>query len=339
MTKEATRSVLERPEEHARPLDPARFSALRRLASDPTKRFVVSFGGGGVPALCGNAMLVDLIEELGLREHVVEIWGTSAGAIIGGSWANGTSARRILEVLRSLRARGVTDIDWLHVAKGLLFRPFGASLPDALLRGRRSHEAMLAGLSVETFEECEIPFRCIACSDDQNGLRRIFREGRLAPAISASMSLPGILLPRDEDGQPCHGFLDGGLVEKTPLHSPIAEHTRIGDERELVILGTYFGVNKIVNAVEQGFINRFMITIDALADHLWEFQEQAARRQPGVTVLLLNARLDPNTVHFDCSRIDQDCARARSAFEDQLQDAKIALTVGSCCAPRSTCPE
>jgi hypothetical protein len=149
--------------------------------------------------------------------------------------------------------------------------------------------------------------------------------------------LPGIVLPRDEAGRPCHGFLDGGLVEKTPLYSPVADHLRLGDGRELVILGTYFGVQANYHARSHGFIDRFMVTIDALADQLWEHQEQAARGQPGVTVMLLNARLDPSTIQFDLTRIDDNVDRARAVFADQLQDAKIALTIGSSCEPSTAC--
>jgi hypothetical protein len=319
-------------------LDPDRFSTLRRLASDPNKRFVVSLGGGGVPSLCGNTVLVDLIEALGLREHVAEVWGTSAGAIVGGSWASGTRAPRMLEIIRGLSARGATDVDWLHLAKGVLLRPFGAVLPDAILRGRRFHQALLSGLQVRTFEECEIPFRCIACSDDASGRRKVFREGLLAPAISASMSLPGILLPRDAKGRPCHGFLDGGLVEKTPLYSPVADHTRLGDGRELLILCTYFAVSTNRNAIDHGFIDRFLVTIDALGDHLWEYQEQSARAQPGVTVMLLNARIDKGAAHFDFQKVNRNCQQAREAFEDQLQNAKIALTLGTSWGPQPPCP-
>ena len=337
MATTVTHGVLQ-PQPAKTPLafDPAHFTALRRLASDPNKRFVVSLGGGGVPSLCGNAALVGLIEDLGLREHVAEVWGTSAGAIVGGAWASGTRAPRIREILHSLQGQGIWDVDWLHVAKGLLLRPFGGSLPDAILQGQRCYETMLAGLAVKTFEECAIPFRCIACSDAPFGQRQIFREGPLAPAISASMSLPGVLLPRGEDGLPCHGFLDGGLVEKTPLYSPVAEHTRLGDGREQLILGSHFSVQRDHRAIEHGFIDRFLVTIDALADNLWEYQEQAARNQPGTTVLLLNARFDLDTFAFDCSGIDRDCQLARQAFEDQLQDAKIALTVGASCCPKST---
>lgn len=321
-----------------RPFDPARFSTLCRMATDPGRRFVVSMGGGGVPALCGNLVLAELLESLGLREYVAEIWGTSAGAIVGGSWASGAKAERMHEIIFSLRSRAMTDVNWLQLLKGVVLRPFGAQMPDALLNGRHFHDAILEGLAVETFEECEIPFRCIACTDDPSGRRKVFREGPLAPAISASMSLPGILLPRDEDGKLCHGYLDGGLVEKTPLYSPLADHERSGDGRELLILGTHFGAFTNHNAIAHGFIDRFMVTIDALADHLREHQEQDARRQPGVTILLLESRIQQESVHFDFKAIDRNCAEARAAFEDQLQNARIALTLATACGPRPPCP-
>jgi hypothetical protein len=327
------------PGEQPRRVDRERFSTLRRLASDPRKRFVVSMGGGGVPSLCGNTVLVELLEELDLRRHVAEVWGTSAGAIVAGSWCSGTQAARMHEVLDSLRAKGVTDIDWLHLVKGLLTRPFGGVLPDAIMRGRRCHQGLVSALSVKTFEECAIPFRCIACTDDPNGSRKVFREGPLAPAISASMSLPGIFLPFGEDGRPCHGFLDGGLIEKTPLYSPVADHLRLGDGRELLILGTYFGVQTNHNAVAHGFIDRFLVTIDTLADHLWQHQERAARATPGVTVLLVDAHLTADgPAHFDFSLLDRHRRRARESYEDQLQNAKIALTLGTFWAPRLPCP-
>lgn len=321
-----------------REVDLARFSTLCRLATDPRRRFVVSFGGGNVPALCGNLVLAELIESLGLRGHVAEVWGTSAGAIVGGSWASGASAARMHEIIFGLRSKAMTDVDWPSLIKGLLRKPFGGSLPDAILLGKRFHEAILSGLEVDTFEECAIPFRCIACADDPSGRRKVFREGPLAPAISASMSLPGILLPRDGEGNPCHGFLDGGLVEKTPLYSPVADHERLGDGRELLILGTHFGAQTNRNAIAHGFIDRFLVTIDTLADHLWEHQEEDARRQPGVTVLLLDARIQRESVHFDFTSIERSCEEARAAFEDQLQNARIALTLGTSCGPRPPCP-
>lgn len=331
-------SVLDRRPEIEAPPDVERFSSLRRMATDPRRRLVVSMGGGGVPSLSGNAALARLLEELGLREHVAEVWGTSGGAIVAGSWASGTPATRMIEILRELRNRRMVDIDWLHLVRGALLRRFGACFPNALLRGKHFHEAMVSGLSVKTFEECEIPFRCIACAEDPDGRRKVFREGPLAPAISASMSLPGFLLPRDAEGRTCNHFFDGGLVEKTPLFSPVADHTRLGDGRDLLVLGAYFGAPKGHMGLARGFFDRFLVTIDTLAANLWEHQQEEARRRPDVTVLMVDPHFDADSTHFNFARIEQDYLHAREAFKDKLHNGRIALTLGSSCGPRHPCP-
>jgi predicted acylesterase/phospholipase RssA len=327
---------LQRREEIEAPPVLDRFSSLRRMATDERRRFVISMGGGGVPALCGNAALAKLLEELDLRDHIAEIWGTSAGAIIGGGWASGTNADRLREILCSLRGKRMMDIEWWRLVRGVLFRRFGASFPDAILRGGRFHEAMVSGLSVQNIEDCEIPFRCIACTDDSSGRRKIFREGPLAAAISASMSLPGFLLPRDAEGSPQHGFFDGGLMEKTPLFSPVADHTSLGDERELLILGAYFGTHQVDPA--HGFLERFLVTIDALSEHLWEHQQHETRRQSGLTTLMVDPHINCDSLYFNFGAIDSNYLQSREAFKDKLQNAKIALTLGSSCGPSHPCP-
>ena len=63
-------------------VDRERFTTLERLVKDEGHRLVVSFGGGAVPGLAGNIGLAYLLEQLDLKKHVEEVWGTSAGAIV-----------------------------------------------------------------------------------------------------------------------------------------------------------------------------------------------------------------------------------------------------------------
>lgn len=324
---QATATFLDRRDEIEQPPHQERFSTLQRLASDPEKRFVISLGGGCVPALCGNAALVALLEELGLRQHVAEVWGTSSGAIIGGAWASGLSSETVVERVRALSRRRMLDVAWLRVALGFLLQPFGGRAPDALIGGRHFYREIAAALAVDTFEECAIPFRCIACAETPNFRLKVFRDGPLAPAISASISLPGLLLPRDENGRVSNGFFDGGLVEKTPLFSPIADHMRLGDGRGLVLLGTHFGPEGRLTSVPHGFINRFLLTIDSLEERLWKYQQQEASGQAGVSVLMLNPRID-DPCSFEFSHIEADYLQARETFMDQLQNGKIAMALG-----------
>lgn len=318
----------DRREEIQAPLDPALFTTLRRMATSGEYRLVISLGGGAVPGLCGNAALLRIVEELGLREHVEEVWGTSAGAVVGGGWATGASALQILAVVQGLARRRAVDVQWWRLAAGCLLRWCGARLPDALLSGAHIHRAIASGLQEKTFEKCLVPFRCIACTDGAPMQRHVFRTGSLLTAISASMSLPGLLLARHEDGTSQRGFYDGGLVEKTPLRSPIADHLRSGDQRRLLLLGTHYSNEHKQVEAASGFIARFTATILAMETLVWSYQHAEAAKRRDVTLLLLDPHISDSSA-FDFSRTERSYLEARSYFRDRLQNAKLALSLAT----------
>ncbi|MCH8506813.1 MAG: patatin-like phospholipase family protein, partial [Ectothiorhodospiraceae bacterium] len=284
------------------PQDRGDYGVLRRLVDSEENRLVVSFGGGAVAGLCGNIALAALIEELGLRESVDEIWGTSAGAIVGGCWATGTPASYLLETITQVSPRAAIDVSYAALLTALLLRPFGRPLPDGLIRGRRLAETVDKGLRIKDFENCPTPFRCIACSDDGLNRRKIFRRGPLLPAILSSMTLPGILMPRPRLELEDCGYLDGALLEKTPLISPIAEHLRSGDARKLLLLATHFGGDER-RTPACGFVQRFIQTIYAVEDVLWDYQLKEARHRyrEVVSLVLLNPHIVEPSL-FDLSR-------------------------------------
>jgi NTE family protein len=286
---------------------------------------MVSLGGGSVPGLCGNVALAGILEELDLKEHVSQLWGTSAGAVIGGGWASGTSAARILDLVRSMKRRGAVDYCWSRLGFALLLMPFGRSLPDGIIRGRAFLKTIESGLEVATFEECKLPFRCIACTDDGNLQRRIFRQGPLLPAIAASLSVPGLMALGRVEGETC-GYYDGGLVEKTPLISLIAEHAREGDERKLLVIATHFG-NEARKMSARGFVNRFLQSIYAVEDQVWGYQLAEARQHANAAVMVLNPQInDPRLLDF--GRVDQNYLHSRDVFKEALKDDKLLEAFG-----------
>jgi len=154
----------------------------------------------------------------------------------------------------------------------------------------------------------------------------VFRSGPLLAAISASMSLPGVLLARQADGTSQRGFYDGGLVEKTPLRSPIADHLRSGDKRRLLLLGTHFNSEAAQVEAARGFIARFMATIQAMESLVWSYQHAEAAKRQDVTLLLLDPHIhDANS--FDFSLTERDYLEAREYFKDRLQNARLALSL------------
>lgn len=318
--------ILARREAVETPPDPSQYTVLRRLATAADHRFVMAFGGGAAAGICGNVALARLLEELGLKEHVEEVWGTSAGAIVGGGWASGTSAMEIFGLIRSLGGRRI-DVCWWEILRGLLGRPFGGHLPDGLVRGRHFSDAIEAGLAVDNVEDCPIPFRCIACSDDGHARRKIFRRGPLLPAIFSSMTVPGVLMPHPEaERDPC-GYYDGGVVEKTPLISPINEHARLNDPRKLLLLATHFGADA-QQAAGRGFVRRFLQCIFSLEDLAWEHHLVEARQHDHVTVMALSQEIRGKGI-FAFEKADSFYLQYREIYKKRLQDAEIALTLGA----------
>jgi hypothetical protein len=307
------------------PLDPNRYSALRRLATDPGHRLVVCFGGGSAIGLGANVALVHILEELGLTSQISQIWGTSAGAIVGGSWASGTPPEEMLPLVKA--AQRCVDVCWLRLVLSILLRPFGYPLPEGLIKGRGIAALIDDGLRAKTFEDCAIQFRCIAVAEDGQPRRTVLRQGPLLPAIYSSMTLPGIFMTHGPLPGEDRCYFDGGAVEKTPLLSPISEHLRSGDPRKLVLLATHFGDHGHLLA-GRSFIHRFFHTIDSLEELAWHYQLAEARNYPNVVLALLDPQIKVSNV-LDLSLVECHYLHAKEAFSDALQNARLALLLGT----------
>lgn len=306
-------------------LDKGRFSTLRRLIADEQHRVVVSFGGGAAPGLAGNLALTHLLDQLGISEHVEEVWGTSAGATVAGCWGSGTSVSTILETVSALDRRAI-DIAWFKLARSILMHPFGRPLPDGLITGKSFKETIRGLLSCDRIEDCPLPVRLIAVHDDGSMKRKVFRRGDLLRCIFASMAIPGVMEPEPVEQGSQTTYYDGGLSEKTPLLSPISEHIRAGDPRKLVLIGTHFD-NEPNKLAARGFLARFLQTIYALEDIAWDYQLAEARTREDVTLLLLNPKLEDGSL-FAFDKIESNFATALERFADILQNANLALTLG-----------
>jgi|SRR5262245_21812340 len=314
--------LLARREQVEAPLEAQRYTTLRRLIERDDHRLVISLGGGSAPALAGNLALLRMLEELDLRQHVQQVWGTSAGAIVAGPWASGTTAAQIMHY--TLQGRGGWDLRWMQLGLAFLLHPFGWPLPQGLIGGRRFAALIQQGLQVERFDQCAIPFRCIAATTDGQPRPIVMHEGPLLPAIMASMCVPGVFEPQPNGFGDC---CDGGIVEKTPLRSPIGEHLRSGDTRTLLLLATHFGVHGR-RAASSDFIHRFLYGVDAMEELSWPCQLQEARSYPRVLPLVLDPRIVAVRA-FDLGRLELHYLTAREFFVERLQNARLALSLGA----------
>jgi predicted acylesterase/phospholipase RssA/CRP-like cAMP-binding protein len=94
-----------------------------------------------------------------------------------------------------------------------------ASLKDytvpvvAMLRGRAITRQIEESMEGHDFEDCWVPFFCVATSLSESE-DVVLRHGPLAPAVRASVSIPGVLPPVAMDGRV---LIDGASINNLPV--------------------------------------------------------------------------------------------------------------------------
>lgn len=171
---------------------------------------VLSSGGGrGVFAHTG---FMSALEELGIAISAAA--GCSAGAVVGGVLASGTS---VVEWLRTLlnaqpgdfwTPRPLWQLSYafaFHQGRGVR----GLSPTDAAI------DFLRRNLHAETIEECAYPFAAIAVDLDTVD-KKIFYAGSLAPIMMASAAMPGYYDPVEIDGRL---YTDGAVFDLAPAEA------------------------------------------------------------------------------------------------------------------------
>jgi predicted acylesterase/phospholipase RssA len=133
------------------------------------------------------------------------IGGCSMGALIGALYASGYSPGEIKAICRDEMVSRRPFRDW--------------TLPRAgLVRGRRLG-AMLARLfGSRRIEELPLDFFCVS-ADLVAAELVVHRDGLVADAVAASMSIPGVLPPRRSGARL---LVDGGVLDNLPIQTMVA---------------------------------------------------------------------------------------------------------------------
>jgi NTE family protein len=152
--------------------------------------------GGGVVRGLAHVGVLSVLEREGIPIHCVA--GTSAGAIIGSMYAAGVSVARIRELSLAIK--------WWHLARPVF--PIRGWVTFAPLE--RWLVRLLGDLDIR---DLGLPFAVVA-TDLEAGEPYVMREGRLAPAVRGSCSVPGIVTPLRYQGRL---LCDGGVSDNLPV--------------------------------------------------------------------------------------------------------------------------
>jgi len=180
-------------------------------------RIGVALSSGGIRGVYAHTGFMQALQEMGV--HIEALTGCSAGAIVGGVVASGTSLGQWTKSLGRLNQKNfwnpysLLKFLWsniFHKGRGYM----GLSSTESALRFTQKN------LSVKTFEQCVIPFYSLAINLD-SGEKKIFSSGDLAPRIVASAAVPVLYEPVVIDN---HYYCDGALIEFAPTDAICCKH-------------------------------------------------------------------------------------------------------------------
>ncbi|WP_110655007.1 patatin-like phospholipase family protein [Salinicola halimionae] len=144
---------------------------------------------------------IGVIEELEARGYdIVSISGCSMGALIGGVYAAGK-----LDGYRDW----VCQLDYFDILRlvDITWSAMGAMRAGKVMT---KLESLVGDIRIE-----DLPMPFTAVATDLNRQREVwFQSGPLLRAIRASIAVPGIITPVQENG---HVLVDGGLLNPLPI--------------------------------------------------------------------------------------------------------------------------
>jgi NTE family protein len=208
---------------------PAADPVTAYAAAGSRPRIGLVLGGGGAKGAAHVGVLAAL-EELHIPIDCVV--GTSMGALVGGTFASGRTAREVEEAVgaiswqEAIARRGLRNkvpmrrkLTGGTYTNGLEFgvRDGGLTTPSGFFSTQNidlTIQYLVArSRDVTDFDQLPIPFRAVA-TDMQRGEMVVLASGDLARAMRASMAVPGIFAPVMIEGRILG---DGGLTRNVPV--------------------------------------------------------------------------------------------------------------------------
>jgi NTE family protein len=252
-------------------------------ASGFRRRLGLALGGGAALGLAHIGVL-KVLEEAGIRPYCVA--GTSAGSIVGAAICAGWTWREIRERAQTL--------EWQKLASIVIPR-------RGVMRLDRLEAYLEQELGVRQFSDLAIPFAAVA-TDLTAGEPVVFDEGRVATAVRASCSVPGVFEPFAMNGRV---LVDGGLVNDVP--ADVAR--RLGAE---VVLGVNLNTRVRHSSPPRNILDIVYYSLEILV-------AACAQKSIADADIVVSPQLEG--FHYrDLGRVDELVQRGEEAMQSRLDE-------------------
>lgn len=158
------------------------------------KKFSLALGWGGARGLA-HIGVIRYLEEV--WAHPIAIAGTSMGSIVGALLAMKKTSYDMEAIL--------DDMPWIKLVD--------FDMKKWLLKGEKIEKFLDTLFEGKSFEDLEIPLT-VTATDLDTGESIFFTEGKIAPAVRASISIPWAFSPKEYQDRT---LVDGGLTANLPI--------------------------------------------------------------------------------------------------------------------------
>ncbi len=230
-------------------------------------RIGLALGGGSARGLAH----VGVLRWLEANHVPIDVLtGTSMGGLVGGAYATGMSPDELEAMLSGIdwdAMFGSSRFEFVNVRRKRDLRAYpsrlefglkGGIIPPSSLNNGQQVDLLMSRITapyynLASFDELPTPFRCVAV-DLRRAQPVVLRDGSLARAMRATMSLPMVFPPIVAGDQL---LVDGGAMNNIPV-----DVARVmGADR---VIAVNVGDLKPKNAIDYSFIGLAMETLDAM---------------------------------------------------------------------------
>lgn len=150
---------------------------------------------GGASLGFSHVGVIDELTKAGIKFDIVV--GTSMGAVVGGAYACGMTVPEMMKFAYKMNLIKFFDVN---------FKPMG------VFGGKKVTELLSKVYKDKTDKDCVCDFATIAV-DFIEGEQVVLKKGKVLDNVRASMNIPGLLVPIEQDGML---LVDGGVINNYP---------------------------------------------------------------------------------------------------------------------------
>ncbi len=216
------------------------------------KKVGLALGSGGVRGLAHIGVIKTLLKH---EIPIDYLSGCSIGAWIGAHFALYQDIEKTADLTAGSKKEKLQTF-------------LEPSISGGLVKGEKLEILLNNWLGNAKFEDLKIPLK-VAATDLINNDKIVFSEGRLAPAVRASISVPGFFKPVIFEHR---ALVDGGLSNPVPVDLV----RDLGAEVIIAVNLDFFSGFDNVSPAEVGYGNLADGTIKIMRHHLAQYSSKGA---------------------------------------------------------------